>query len=504
MSWNRKSLMKIGKKEGFAGKTAEAFADWADENGIKLEGLGTRSDVIAAFNKTVTITADAGEEVIVTEAAATEEAELEEEEEVKMEDGEEDEELKAFRAFRRSQKSATRTLQNGTPNPAATMLPGHAKIGDKRGAKMIAYDRAIKDGRSLSRTKHAPVFGDAERMEVFNAMIRSHAMSAHGYTMKAADEKIMTKNHAVGINSTGGALVFGEYFPELIENFSSFGAARAAAGVTTMREGFRSVSKIHDDVAVGDVGEGDPMTASTVLVGNVDLTAKKSYALAKINMELLQDSAFDIEDVIASSMFRQLRAWEDDCYFNGANNREGLADKIGANSTVDANLAARTTANWGGYEIADIQNFLGSCAAWASEDPNFGIATSWQFYMTVLRRFALSAGGNTGAMLLNGVSGPGLTSKWDWDGIPVYINNRAPKSYNADQIDAYAGAFGHATKFGVVTGSEQVATTDQRWFDEDVFGIKMTQRWAVNCHDVNNEALAAGTDAGSGVVALKA
>lgn len=504
MKWNRIKLLKAGRANGFEGKTAEQFADFVDENLMEFEGLDTRSDIIKAFNKTVTITADAGEDVVVTEQAPAELAEDGEDAEIKMEDELDPEQVKQFKEFRAYQKQGMAALQNGSANPAADHMPTRKRFGDARSAKMLAYDRKIKDGTKITKTGHTPLFGDAERMEAFNAAIRLHAMEKHGYEMAAQDRKTVTKDHSVGINTTGGAFVFGEYFPEVIENLSEYGAARAAAGVTPMREGRRVVTKLHDDITVGDIGEGEAMTASDVLTGTVELNASKSYALAKISMELLNDSAVNIEDTIVASMFRALRGYEDDCYFNSANNREGLSSKVGSNSTVDSNLAGRSTANWGGYVTADIQNALASVASWAAEDPNFGIACSWQFYMSVLRRIGLSAGGTTGQSILNGLTGPGLTSKWEWDGLPVYINNKAPKAYNADQTDAYVGAFSSATKLGVVTGSEQVATTDQRWFDEDKFGIKITQRWAMNCHDVNDEALSASTDAGSGIAALKA
>jgi len=519
MKWNQKGLLKAGKQiakavgaRDFEGETGDEFVKWlgeitADRN-VTYEGLMEDSefdaDTVRKGWKAVHITPDAGEEIIVNDGMETAEADVEDEETKELD---EDEELtKAFRLIRKHQQDngiKPKTFMKSVHESSLDM-PGHKRFGDARSAKMLAYDRRVKSGERMSKTGHAPVFADAERMEAFNALVRYQSMGNHGYKFMKQDEKILTKTHVLSQNSTGGAVVFGEFFPDLIENFSSYGAARAAAGITPMSEGRWVGPKLHSDITVGDVGEGEAMTASDVLLGNVELNASKSYALAKVSMELLNDAAVNLEDVLASSMMRALRAYEDDCYFNSANNRQGISSKIGSNSTNDANLAGRSTANWGGYEVADIQNTIGKLATWASEDPNFGIACSWQYYMTVLRRFMQSAGGNTGAMLASGVAGPGLTSRWEWDGIPVYINNKAPKTYNADQIDAYIGAFSYATKLGVVTGSESIATTDQRWFDEDIFGIKMTQRWAINVHDVNDEALSASTDAGSGVVALKA
>ena len=519
MKWNQQNLrhnfkawakdLNIRDFEGESADDAVAYvksiAEHCDIPGLVSNGDVDESAVKSAWGrKTVRIVADAGEEIIVDDGMGTAEADPEDED-TKAEDGEDDENAEKSKKFKQLRK-LTRELGIKEATFAKSIHEASSKgvgfrFGDRRSAVLKSYDRAVKDGKRLARTGELPVFGDGERMEAFNAMARFSSMGGHDYPQKSADEKIMTKTGLVGQNSTGGALVFGEYFPELIENFSDHGAARAAAGVEPMREGVKTVSKLGADVTVGDVGEGDAMTASDVTVGNVELVAKKSYALCKLSMELLHDSAFDVTDIIGRSMMRALRAYEDDCYFNSANNRQGLSSKIGTNSTLDANLAARSTANWGGYEIDDIQNFLGTLPDWAKDDPKFGIACSWQFYMRVLRRFMASAGGNTGAMLAGGVAGPGNTSTWDWDGIPIYINNKAPKTYSADQIDAYAGAFSYATKFGVVTGSETVATTDQRWFDEDLFGIKMTQRWAINPHDVNDKTLANG---GSGIVALKA
>lgn len=521
MKWNQSKLranFKAWAKElnirDFDGETADdavsfvkSLAEHYDIPGMVANGEVDEAAVKAAWGrKTVRIIADAGEEVVVEDGGESEEVMTE------AMDGEnpEDEVSKAYKQLvkvareKNGGKLPDFMAKAARESEAEQRWPTHKRFGDARSAKMLSYDRKVKSGERMGKTGHMPVFADAERMEAFNAMVRHHAMAKHGYKFLKDDEKILTKTHVLTQNSTGGALSFGEFFPDLIENFSSFGAARAAAGVTPMREARWVGPKLHSDITVGDVGEGDAMTATDVLLGNVEINASKSYALAKVSLELLNDAAVNLEDVLASSMMRALRAYEDDCYFNSANNRQGISSKIGANSTVDANLAARSTANWGGYEVADIQNVIGKLPAWVADDPNFGIACSWQFYMTVLRRFMQSAGGNTGAMLSAGVAGPGLTSRWEWDGIPIYINNKAPKTYTADQIDAYIGAFSYSTKLGVVTGSESIATSDQRWFDEDLFAIKMTQRWGINVHDVNNEALSASTDAGSGVAALKA
>lgn len=489
--WTKHAMLRVARKHGFEGKTANELNAFLDDHGIAFDGLDTPEAVAQVFNKTVTITADAGEEIIVNEPET-----MEGDEDVIEEKMEDDPEEKGDE-YAKSISSKRARLQNGAPNHAADAMPTRKRWGDARSAKMLSYDRAVKSGEISSVTHHRRVFGDAERMEAMNAAVRMHVMGRYGYKQMRADEKILsTKDMSVGVNQTGGAFVFGQYIPEVIENFANYGAARAAAGVTPMSEGTLTMPKIAEDVTVGDIGEGDAMSSSDLLVGDVTLTAKKSYALVKVSNELFNDEAVNLEDKLMSSMMRGIRKYEDNCYFNSANNRQGLSSLVGANSTFDSD-----SSGWENITAADIQNFLGLCADFAAEDPNFGIAGSWQFYMKVLRNIGLSAGGTNISDILASQSRDYLNSRWSWDGLPYYINNTAPKTYTDGEIAAYGGAFSYATKIGVVTGSEEIATTDQRWFDEDKVGFRLTQRWAISCHDVNNEA--PGDEAGSGVVALQ-
>lgn len=508
MKWNRKSLLNAGKQvakavdaRDFEGKSADEFVTYLEglckDAQVTVNGLIEDSEFDAdairkAWNaKTVRIVADAGEEVIVEDGI---EAVDGEDEEVKAADEDEDEVTKAYKAFRKvAQKNGAKDFPGLQGLAGASAKGTGFRFGDRRSAVLKAYDRAIKDGTALSKTGKTPLFGDAERMEAFNAATRFIASKGRDYPQKSADERIATKTGLVSQNSTGGSLVFGEFFPELIENFNEHGAARAAIGITPMAEGVRTVSKMDSDITVYDVGEADSITASDPAFSNVSLVAKKTAALGKISAELQNDAAFQMSDVYARSMLRKMREFEDDSVFNSANNRDGVSNLVGANTTFDAALSS----DWSDYTITDLQDWLGKLPAWAREDPKFGIACSWQFYMRVLRRFALSAGGNTGQMVLGGVSGAANGNVWQWDGIPVYISQKLPTSYSANQLVAYAGAWSYATKFGVVTGSETVASSDQRYFDEDSFAIRMTQRWAINLHDVNNTAF------GSGIVALK-
>lgn len=493
MSWNRKSLLKEGRKAGFTGKTAAEFAEWADENGVSFktsDGMElSGKNLETAFNKTVTITADAGEDVVINDPEMVEEGDELDDEEVKAADGEEEEDVeKRFQAFRASEKAAKARSQAGATGirkAAVDSLGGRkARIGDALSAKKMMYDRKIKSGVV---GKNAPFFLNAERSEAFGAAARLTSMGNHDYSQKKFDERILAKG-AAGVNSTGGALIFYEELPELIENIEQNGAARQAIGVTNMRDGEQTVSKITADVTMYDVGEGDAITSSDPTFGNVKLVATKTAALVKENSELLNDSAFNIGDVLARSISRAVGTWEDESIFLGSHNRQGVHDILATGGT---NVFDAAVASWSAYTVGDVQDTLALLPAWAFDDPNFGIVCSLSFAHAVLFRFGMSAGGNTSANLVAG------NNQLTYDGFPIYISNVMPKAFTDGRRPMLVGAWSNACKMGVVSGSEQMATSDQRYFDQDQVAFRYTQRWAHSLHTVNATAF------GSGIVALQ-
>lgn len=487
--WNRQTLLKASRKAGFTGKTAAEFSAWAEENGVSFntpDGMELAGkNLETAFNKTVTITADAGEDVVIEGAEGAEAGdEILDDEEVKAAD-EAEEEKKAFDKFRAQQKSAQRGKQAGSKGVAIHTKAGGVS-GNRVDMKKSAYDRAVKQGQKINGK--SPMFYNADRREYFGAKARLSCLGTVDYSQKDNDIAIVQKGSA-GVNTTGGALVFYEELPELIENIESNGAARQAIGVTNMRDGEQTVSKISADVTMYDVGEGAAITSSDPTFGNVKLVASKTAALVRESSELLNDAAFNIGEVLGRSITRAVGTWEDESVFLGSHNRQGITDILTAGGT-NVNDAALTAA-WSEYTVANVQDTLALLPAWAFEDPNFGFVCSLSFAQSVFYRFGLDAGGNTGDNLVAGFGG------LRYNGFPIYISQVMPKAYSANQLSCYMGAWSHSAKFGVVTGSEEMATSDQRYFDQDQVAFRYTQRWAHTLHTVNATAFS------SGIVALQ-
>ena len=489
---NRKQLIAVARRQGLKGKaTLESITDFYVESGTSGFAIDDDGKEVTLLVKDF---ADAwGKDVMIRIEGATladltaeddAEADPEAETEGKAEGDEEDEvdpEEKAASTVAR--KKAFREQQDSL---ASVKKVGHSGGSFSRidSAKKM-YDRAVKDGGRFKG--RAPLFLNADRSEYFGAKARFATMGALDYSQKSADEKIITKGSSV-VNSTGGALVFYEELPELIENIEENGAARRAIGVTNMRDGQQTVSKITADVTMYDVGEGDAITASDPTFGNVSLVASKTAALVKENSELLNDSAFSIGDILGRSISRAVGKWEDESVFLGSHNRQGITDILIAGGT---NVNDTAVANWGAITVANVQDTLALLPAWAYDDPNFGYVCSLSFAQSVFYRFGLDAGGNTGDNMANGFAG------LRYNGFPIFISQVMPKAYSANQLSCYMGAWSHSAKFGVVTGSEQMATSDQRYFENDQVAFRYTQRWAHNLHTVNTTAFE------SGIVALQ-
>jgi HK97 family phage major capsid protein len=476
---NRKQLLEAARSQGFNGKTLEDFNEWREVEGYAFADPSDTKKTLSGEQlekiwntKTVYVTAraDNGEPVEWVQPEAGQES-------AKAEGEDEDEaEAEMGKAVRRGLvKAATGMTAKNWQNIA----------------KRKAYDKAAREGRAFRGAKC--VYADADRAELATAAIRLAAfgrstnpdiMEAYA-TQKRADLEIFTKG-SIGDPAAYGSTVVEEYAPELIENLNTFGAARLAAGVTPMSRDSLQFHRWTSDVTITDTAEGAQLTETDGAVDRPGLYAKKTTALCRISNELLNDSAINIANQLNVSIARAVAEWEDKSYFLGTGRPVGLVQTAGADS--DATYDAANT-DWSGWTIAKLQAAKGKLPGWALDDPDLAIVCNPSFYESVLKVNAYSAGGTQGDQILNGTTVKG------WDGVPVVFSNVMPRSFVQNQIVAYIGSFKRATKFGVVRGSEQMATSNDFYFDTDEVALRYTQRWDYVLHDV--------TGTNTGIVALK-
>ena len=507
MKWNQKGLRKnfsawakdlnIRDFEGESADDAVSFvksiAEHYDIPGLVKNGEVDEAAVKSAWGrKAVRVIADAGEEVIVEDPAMTEEMDGEDEE-TKAESEDEDEVTKSYKAYRKALQKSGKSV---TPHMKSVHEAGQkgapAVHASAERMRRKAFDDAAKNGK-LYRGKRV-VFGSADEAEYFGAAARL-MISKGGQGVPYSRDQYRNDCSIIGTKATGvtsdnawaGTLIVSETAPQIIDLLHSYGAARQFCPVTGMPDGSFDVKRKTSNMTFAYVSEGSAPSETNPAYDNVHLDAKKAAGIARVSMEMLNDSAFELGNEVAQSSAAGMALFEDQEYFLGSHGTHGgLAGNVDSNSTYDAALSS----GWEDYTIPKLQAWVAKVPAEAWMKGTVKIACSTAFYQAVLRRFALSAGGNVGGALLDGVGGG-----YGWDGIPVVLSEVLPSTYSADQLVAYIGDGERGSKFGVVNGSESLKYTDQRYWDTDEVAWMASERIDFNFHDVG------GTS--SEVIALK-
>ena len=500
----RAALISFAQKKGWTGDTVESLKSWMLRNGYDAVQIDEDSEVIEVkdfdgiWGKGVTISiAGSATSDDVNVADDSMEAMEDDEDADSKADEDEDEEAveKSARNARLSKNAAkhARSQEQFSAVKRANLANIQtSKTGYNSGEARIKsmYDRAVKDGE-LFRGKR-PAFSSADEAEYTGAALRLIATKGgqrNWYSQVDNDLAIVGKTAgSTTDNAWAGSLIVSETAPQIIDLLHQYGATRQLVGVTDMPDGTFDVKRKTSNMAFSYVDEGSTISQTNPAYDTVQLNARKAAGIALVNNELLNDSAFSIADEVTRSTAAGAGYFEDQEYFLGTHGTHGgLAGNIDANSTYDAALSS---SGWEDYTIAKLQAWAAKVPAEAWTTKSVKIACSSAFYMAVLRRYALSAGGNTGAAILDGIGGG-----YAWDSVQVIISEVLPSTYTADQTVAYMGGFDRGTKFGVVRGSEELTASAERYWDNDQFAWRYKERIAFNFHDVG------GTS--SEVIALK-
>lgn len=449
---NRKQLMEAVKANGYKGEAKpEAVKSWLEAEGLELPE-GVKFDEVWAKTVRISVTADAGEDVEVTDGSAPEGAAVDEDEDEEAPN--EEPPAKSVRKSGGAQRRQTlQAIQNAAKGPAV-----HGDTTARR------YDRAIREGKGWGPNNQRPVWQSAEQAHAFGKWFKTTILEG--------------KAHSTGDNALGGALIPDEYRAELIELKTQYGAARRVAGVQTMSRDTLIVPRLVDDVTISRIAENGQFTSQNKpTFDNVQITASKLGGMLKLSNEVVNDSLISIGDVAARSFGRGFGRYEDEGYFLGANGYTGIIPTLDSASKSDAALST----GWGDYTVSKLHAWMGKLPAEAHDAGTPKIVCSRQFFVQVLQSVANSAGGTTPADLY----GSGGTT---WLGYQVEFSDVMPKTYSGDQISALFGVFEAGTKFGEVTGSNTIATSEHAGFEFDQIWIRATERIGMTFHDIGGDA----------------
>jgi len=490
-------------------KTADAFVaavkaavDIAGASDSDLAAIFTSRPKFNAKAVNITVEADGGEEVnvLTPDGPAPEEA-------LADDDEGEDEPVEKARKTR-----PTRTDPGFGARLAKAAGGGAPAIG-MASVQHKAYNRAASTGQKW-RGKDV-IWSDADTAEAATAWLRLKSFPNMDYPARRLDEAVVEslniKELGSGSTSTGAWALPDEFSTDIIENMPKYGAVIRASGVHNMGSASELVPRITSDATVSVVGEGSSASDQDKPTGdNVRLTGIDVMALVRAQNSWLRDTPLNASGLIGESMARGVAKFVDQNALlsrsgSGASSSfEGIGDKIGSNSTYDAQYSS----GWGEFTVThdtQLRSKLPSRAYAHSE--RVGYIMSAANYMANFERLGLAAGGATPLDFTAGTRAMDQLAAFDadaiWNGKPVWFTPAMPVVYSANQISAYYGAWDIAMKFGRVGGNFAIASSDDRYFEFNQTGFRLVDSIAINCHDVNDTAESSDPETASLVVALK-
>lgn len=281
-----------------------------------------------------------------------------------------------------------------------------------------------------------------------------------------------------GTNSTGGFVVPEEMLTTMIRLREERGVFPRFANRIPMGSDIIRVPRLLADVTAYWPGEGIEITASDVTQGEAELMARKLAALTKVSSELDEDAVVDIGDMITTSMAYAMADKIDEAGFNGDGTSTyggftGLKNALDSSAIQDAisgNVSALT------LDIDDFELTLAKYPQYTGASPRWFMHSA--VYYASAFRLMNAAGGNNNITLANGVSMPMFL------GYPVEFVQVMPSTTGSSvsTILAYFGDLRLGASYGV-RRSSRVEVSTERYFENDLIGIKTTERVAINVHE---------------------
>lgn len=448
----RAELHRAAKKAGFAGDaTLEAFKAWSDDptdpKSFDL-GEGVTVDQVWANNpaRLIALDAPAVKAKPIANGATEVHADTEE--------------------------------RSYAPSPG-----GLANMAARK-----AYDLKAK---SSQNKKGQPHFPDADTAVHFKAWARSTVAGQSSYAGRAEDEAIIGKAGITTTLTLGGALVPADFQPFLISLKEERGALRKLLSPVPMSRDVVLYPRRTSGLTVYAPGEATAITASDAGFDQVQLTAFKMGTLSTVSNELFNDAAVSVGDIIAEEIAYAFADKEDECYFNGDGtstyfHQTGCRAKLYGLSGTAGNIAGLVSNAginlYSEFTAAHFEDVVGRLPQYAS--PNAKWVVSRPFYFNVMRRLELAQGGSTALEMTE-------YGALNFLGYPVVFAQVMPRVDADSTVHCLFGDFAAGSKFGEVSNSMAIATSDQYSFNLDAVSIRGVQRVAINVHDVGNASATA-------------
>ncbi len=287
-----------------------------------------------------------------------------------------------------------------------------------------------------------------------------------------------------GTNTLGGYLVPEEFSSAIIDLREQFGVFRQWARVIPMGRDTITVPRRTGGLTARAVGENAEITESNKTWDQVSLTARKWGVLVKYSTELAEDAVISIADDLAGEIAYAFATAEDDAGFNGDGTSThhgivGVVKKFEDGTAWKGKItAASTNDTFAEINATDVATVMAALPQYALGGARF--YCSQPAFQLVFGRLAQAAGGNT----IDTVSGAVRAS---YLGYPIVISQKMPTSTGdlSGKVMLLFGDMRMAATMGDRRGIS-IMTSTERYFELDQIGIKGTERFDINVHDIGN------------------
>jgi len=313
------------------------------------------------------------------------------------------------------------------------------------------------------------------------------ALDNMGSQPKWLDEKgIKTMT---GVSQSGGsALITTEMIPTLIAMFEQYGVFEADALAVPMGAGSTLQPKTDQLLDLYCPGEGGTVAESDPSIALISHTLKTLCALTAYSIELDEDSAVELGEMLAFLFVRSYGYGIDRIGFlgDGTSTYFGFKGIAGALRGVDdtiGNIKSLVVGSGNAYSelvLNDFNKVVGTMPDFADD----GFA-KWYvhryFYYTVMVKLALAASGATASEV---VLGAGQREK-QFLSYAVKFAQVQPKAEANSQICAVLANLKVGAQMGKRGGLE-IAESSERYFEKGIIAVRARRRVSFNVHGVGD------------------
>lgn len=482
---NRKSLLELLRKQyAYAGKAdlSEVKAFVKDpENCISFvdaNGKAIDLDTIWAKTVTVTIAADAGEDV-------------------KVDNGSGD----SSDAASGSAGSAGSAGSGDGSSNATMSLAGRSKsVGANAEIHAPRINTTISKARKYNELakQGKTSFGSADSAEAFGTFVKNLYIG---------------KAQSLGTNSAGGYTVPTDVLSELISNRADAGVARAICKHFNIARDKANVPIRTGGYTVYAPGENTAITASDAAFGQCALDAIQMGVLVQASVELMNDSVLDFGQFVGEEINYALAYKEDEIMFAPV----GTATTLGAVSvpraiynqvvttasgtwTTDAHKLYHpgvTNADgnlWSEITLANLKAVPGKLPDYAHKNACWVVSQA--FWGQVMEPLAYTVGGTSTTELVNGIP------RKFFMGYPVFRTANMPTAEANSQICALFGDFSRSAAIADVKDGLSLDVDKSFFFDKASLAVRGLQRSAYTVFDVGTANSSAGSRVAGPMCAL--